>query len=182
MKVILPLPLNFPSPSLPSKTMLLFLSRMILLVPSNLLRLMHTHKISALRWRKLWDDHFFSFPQSSGWPPFSPSKTTGRQVDLSDSHSHCWSVRLSLLVFTDCHPGLASEASEALASAWSVCVNCTAPSLWMRLLCCVTSALLCIQQIHRSCSFLSSLSQGASVLLSVSKDKSLSGWPKCLKQ
>lgn len=93
------------------------------------------HKISALRWMELWDDHRSPLSHSSGCPPFSPPKTTGRQDDLSDSHFHCWSVRLSLLVFTSCHTDLPSEASEALASAWSLRVNCAALSLWMRLPC-----------------------------------------------
>lgn len=124
--------------------------------------LTHTHKISALRWRELQDDHFFlisffTFIWLSPFFGYKKKKKTGRQDDLSGSHSHCRSVRLSLLVFTSCHTDL---ASEALAPAWSLCANCTAPSLWMRLLCHVTSAALCIRQIHWSCSFCQFIKSG----------------------
>lgn len=143
--------------------MLLFLSRMILLVPSNLLCSTSRTRTRFLRCGEgnyeMITFFWSPFSHSSGCPPFSATKKkkTGRQDDLSGSHSHCRSVRLSLLVFTSCHTDL---ASEALAPAWSFCANCTAPSLWMRLLCHVTSAALCIRQIHWSCSFCQFIKSG----------------------
>lgn len=93
-------------------------------------------------------------------------------ADLLDFH--CWSSLPVILIWRQ----------RLWRLLRPLCVNCTAPSLWMRPLCHVTSASLCFRQIHWSCSFLNSLCQGASVLLSFSVENlnQLSVWPKCLKQ
>lgn len=87
---------------------------MILLVPSNLLRLNSRTRTRFLhRGERIYETTtllLYCIHLAAPFPLFSPTKTTGWQDDLSDSHSHCWSVRLSLLVFTSCHTDLVSEA------------------------------------------------------------------------
>lgn len=132
--------------------------------------LTHTHKISALRWRELQDDHFFliSFFTFIWLSPFFGYKKKKKQVDKTICLAltltadlldfHCWSSLPVILIWR-----------QRLWRLLGPCVRTVLlrHSEWG---CCAMSLLLhfAFDKSIDHVLFVNSLSQGASVLLSFS--------------